>query len=898
MAPSAAALASQISFMSSNMPNPAARPLLDPADVQRLLDFGNRCEIPLRHLILTGIAVLFHRHFELGPATITLDLSPDSPANSSLPNAAHFHCPIDSALPFSDIVKSIAAAEFAATWGSNGPRPYLPELLPYRILVTLPPGWGAILNESPAAPQAQTWVLSIAPSQGLTITSAEGEAPDLTVLTVFRRLRPLLESAIAFPGTVIGRLALTTPSERHELLIAWNATDSPLPTAPCAHHLFTAQAARTPDAIAIASEQATLTFRQLDLLTNDLAKRLQMLGAGPHSIVAACFDAGPERLIAFLSILKAGAPYLLLNPARDPADLAQMLRDSSAILLSDNRMLSRLPLTAPKTLLFDDLTAESESAPPCHASPETIAYIVYTRGIDGKLVGVQVRHRNLINALSAAADVAGLCSRDIRLSMNPSSLHDHFDASALDMLLPLSVGAKYVPVPRHIAIDGRRLRDLIQSSGATVVHAPASIWRRLIASGWQGTHGLRMLCGGNEEFLHQGLVRQLLSRGHALWTVYGPPETAGFATVHRLDGDSHSTSFGSPIANVRCYILDSHLQPVPIGMAGELFIAGAGVAAGYLNRPDLTDDRFLHDPFSVRPDSCMFRTGLLCRYQPDGTISHMGPVGGAAIDLRPASAKDTTLVSLRDAGEKLPLFCCPALGLPCAPFGALLEYLDSEQPLLGFDFNNDSSVCAAADRVLLEIKSVQPSGPYHLVGFSSGGLVAYEVARRLADRGDEVAIVVMLDTFGPGYPVVQTSCSRFLNNVRKAIFGPHAHRRTAILNCFQQLSPRIRSVLRRLGLSLPPMSTDRDWLSVTAPSRDYVFGPYSGRVALFRAIFTPDWSGTSFANIHNGWDKVVSSKIDVHPFPCSHWQFFDPDQVCQWAQDLRDLLNHVRAGWR
>ncbi|WP_406694054.1 amino acid adenylation domain-containing protein [Singulisphaera sp. Ch08] len=391
-----------------------------------------------------------------------------------------------------------------------------------------------------------------------------------------------------------------------------------------AHRLFEAQAGRTPDATAVIdTDGRSLTYSQLDRAANQLAHQLRSLGAGPGTLVALCSERSPDMLVALLGVLKAGAAYLPLDPDYPRDRLDFMLRDSgAAILLTDRHIQKLLPDTGVRVVLLDDDRAEIErhdgsSAPDITIHPASLAYVIYTSGSTGKPKGVMIPHDALNNFLLAMSALLELKPGDSLLAVTTLS----FDIAVLELFLPLALGARIELASRDEATDGRRLAKRLHNANARFLQATPATWRLLLDSGWNGQLGLTILCGG--EAMTRELAERLLPNADALWNLYGPTETTVWSTAARVETGTGAVSIGRPIANTQIYILDALLQPVPIGVAGELYIGGDGVARGYLDRPALTAERFLPDPFG-KPGARLYRTGDLARWRTDGTLECLG----------------------------------------------------------------------------------------------------------------------------------------------------------------------------------------------------------------------------------------------------------------------------------
>jgi amino acid adenylation domain-containing protein len=372
-------------------------------------------------------------------------------------------------------------------------------------------------------------------------------------------------------------------------------------------------------------EDERWTYRELDRRANQLAHHLKSLGVGAEVPVAICIERSVEMIIGILGILKAGGAYMPLDPAYPNERLAFMLEDARvSVLLTQRRLVKGLPEYETHVICLDTdwetVARASEKNPAREANVENLAYVIYTSGSTGTPKGVEIPHRALANLLNSMLRCPGLKDQDTLLAVTTLS----FDIAALEIFLPLITGARAVMVSREVAADGEPLSKELVRCGATTMQATPATWRMLIETGWQGSKGLKVLCGG--EALPQELAAQLLARCSSLWNLYGPTETTVWSTIHQVVRCDGATPIGRPIANTQVYILDVHLQPVPVGIAGELYIGGEGMARGYIHRPDLTGEKFLPDPFSNEPGTRLYKTGDLGRYLPDGNIEFLGRI--------------------------------------------------------------------------------------------------------------------------------------------------------------------------------------------------------------------------------------------------------------------------------
>ncbi len=419
-----------------------------------------------------------------------------------------------------------------------------------------------------------------------------------------------------------------TPDEKRALLAHLIREKSGFPPVSdgLVHGRFEAQAARTPDAVAVAVEDQSLTYGALDTRSNRLAHRLRALGVGPEVLVGLCVDRSPEMVVALLGILKAGGAYVPIDPSFPERRLALMLDDARvAVLVTEQGLRPKLPAppVGTQVLCLDSDAEQIADEPGTRLAPgvtgANLAYVIYTSGSTGRPKGVQISHGALANCLVSMRQILGITGRDVLLAVTTLS----FDIAALELLLPLTVGARVELLPRDVAADGARLAARLMETGATFLQATPASWRLLLDAGWDGSPGLTMLCGG--EALPRPLADQLLGRGACLWNLYGPTETTIWSSIDRVGADPASVvPIGRAIASTSLYVLDAQLRPVPIGVAGELYIGGAGLARGYLNRPGLTAERFVPDPFSDRPGARIYRTGDLARWRSDGRLEYLG----------------------------------------------------------------------------------------------------------------------------------------------------------------------------------------------------------------------------------------------------------------------------------
>ena len=425
---------------------------------------------------------------------------------------------------------------------------------------------------------------------------------------------------------------MLTEQERDRLLISWNDTAAEYPRNRCIHQMFESQAERTPESVAAIFEDRQLTYRELNARADRLACHLQGLGVGPEILVGLCIERSLEMIVAMLGILKAGGAYVPLDPAYPSDRLAFMLEDAglSVVVTQDKIATNFLDSTARsartnlKLVCLDadwqEISQSNRSLRESAVRPDNLAYVIYTSGSTGRPKGVEVTHGSVVNFLSSMGVAPGLTERDVLLAVTTIS----FDIAVLEIYLPLVTGARCVLVSRETTRDAARLTKLIAECNASVIQATPAAWRMLLEAGWSGSKHIKILCGG--ERLTRDLADRLLEKSASLWNMYGPTEATVWSAIYRVTPSEDPVSIGRPIANTQIYILDPDGKLVPVGESGELHIGGAGLARGYSNRPELTKEKFIPNPFCREPDSRLYKTGDLARYLPDGNIEFLGRI--------------------------------------------------------------------------------------------------------------------------------------------------------------------------------------------------------------------------------------------------------------------------------
>ena len=893
-----------------------------------------------------------------------------------------------------------------------------------------------------------------------------------TICRLGGHLVALLEGIVADPQRRISELPLLGQAERRQLLVEWNATQQDYPRELRLHQLFEAQVARVSQVIAAEFGDQRLTYGELNARANRLAHHLRKLGVGPDVLVGICVERSLEMLVGLLGILKAGGAYVPLDPAFPRDRLAFMAEDSKMpVLLTQERLVATLPPHEAKVFQldadWDDVLTASDANPENLVAGEHLAYVLYTSGSTGKPKGVQISHQAVVNFLESMRVQPGLTADDAILAVTTLS----FDIAGLELFLPLAVGARVVIASRESAADGRKLLELLHGSRATVMQATPATWQMLLDAGWQRNGHLKILCGG--EALNRELAAKILERCDELWNMYGPTETTIWSAVCQVE-PGKPILVGTPIANTQIHILDPRLELAPIGVPGELHIGGDGLARGYLNRAELTAEKFIKDPFSGKPDARLYKTGDLARYLPDGNIEFLGrldfqvkvrgfrielgeieaalarhpavkqdvvvvredapgdkrivaylvaqpgqsPTGAElrpflktslpdymvpaafvtldalpltpngkvdrkalpapklergdggegfappkdalelqlvkiweqVLNVRPVGTADnffelgghslmavqlfaqieratgkslpiaalfsaptvgqlaeflrrdgfanawSSLVPINAGGSKPPFFCVHAAGGNVLFYRDLANRLGPDQPFYGLQpkgldgrEERHKTIEEMAAHYIKEIRSLQPEGPYYFGGASYGGLVIWEMAVQLQRQGQQVALLALFDTHGPGYPRFLPSTTKFRRklNFQMQVVKHHwtsfwmlegRARWPYVWSKLKKLRVRYKRrvrkwyrnaatrILRALGKTVPK-SLVQTQDTIMAAGRVYQPPLYSGRVTLFRASDQP-------MGIHPeptlGWDKVAKGELEMFEIPGIH----------------------------
>ncbi|MDZ8090978.1 MAG: amino acid adenylation domain-containing protein [Nostoc sp. DedQUE05] len=461
-----------------------------------------------------------------------------------------------------------------------------------------------------------------------------------TISRMAGHFQTLLENVVANPQQKIAELSLLSAREQHQLLVEWNDTQTDYPQGKCIHQLFEEWVEQTPDAVAVVFENQQLTYRELNHRANQLAHQLQNLGVKPDVLVGICVERSLEMIVGLLGILKAGGAYVPLDPNYPSDRLAFMLDDAQLpVLLTQQRLVEKLPQHQAVTICLDadwnQIANNSSSNPVSAVTASNLAYVIYTSGSTGKPKGVMVAHTGLCNLVIAQIQIYNV-QTDSRILQFASF---SFDASIFEVVMALGTGARLYLGTKESLLPGSSLIELLQNYGITHITLPPSALAVLPAEELPALQNITVA----GEACPPDLVERW-SCGRRFFNAYGPTEATVWSTVAECRGNiTNKPPIGRPIANTQIYLLDGNLQPVPVGVSGELHIGGIGLARGYLNRPELTQQKFILHPFQrgrgageqgsrgeTEDQSFnskrLYKTGDLARYLPDGNIEYLGRI--------------------------------------------------------------------------------------------------------------------------------------------------------------------------------------------------------------------------------------------------------------------------------
>ncbi|NER29541.1 MAG: amino acid adenylation domain-containing protein, partial [Symploca sp. SIO1C4] len=447
----------------------------------------------------------------------------------------------------------------------------------------------------------------------------------------------LLEGIVSNPQQPISQLPLLTEVEKQQLLIEWNDTQLNYPQNQCIHQLFEEQVEKTPKAVAVVFEDEQLTYYELNCRANQLAHYLQSLGVGSDVLVGLCVERSLEMVVALLGILKAGGAYVPLDPDYPTERLSFMLQDAQlSVIITQQQLVESLQQHQARVLCLDTdketIAQHSQSNPKNTATANNLAYVIYTSGSTGKPKGVLVNHSNVLRLFAAT---------DSWYHFNPQDVwtlfHSYaFDFSVWEVWGALLYGGKLVIVPYLVTRSPESFYQLLSQENVTVLNQTPSAFRQLIQAEQSATTveqlKLRLVIFGGEALELNSLKPWFERYGDQkpqLVNMYGITETTVHVTYRPLslaDLEGAASVIGRPIPDLQMYVLDEHLQPVPIGIPGEMYVGGAGVTRGYLHRRELTVERFISNPFTDNPQARLYKTGDLARYLPNGELEYLGRI--------------------------------------------------------------------------------------------------------------------------------------------------------------------------------------------------------------------------------------------------------------------------------
>ena len=461
----------------------------------------------------------------------------------------------------------------------------------------------------------------VSPESRLTIQMVfdRSRFDEATIDRMLGHLATLLTSMVANPEQRLDEVLLLTESERRQILDDWNQTQMEYEKDRCIHELFESQVERTPEATALVGEDERLTYVELNQRANQLAHYLKKSGVGPESLVGVFMERSVEMIVGLLAILKAGGAYVPLDPTYPQERLRFTLQDARlSVVITQERLAGRLPASDANVVCLDrewqETTREIASNPVHRATPRNLAYLIYTSGSTGKPKGVAIEHASVVAFLGWAQRI--FSPEELGGVLASTSIC--FDLSVFEMFAPLSCGGKVI-----LAEDALQLPTLKAKAEVKLINTVPSAMAELVKLGGLPDNLETVNLAG--EPLRTSLVREIYRQPGVkrVFDLYGPSEDTTYSTYALRSGEQPAT-IGRPVSNTRVYILDRRLQPVPIGVAGELYLGGCGLVRGYFDRPQLTAESFIADPFSVEPGQRLYRTGDLARYASDGTITYLG----------------------------------------------------------------------------------------------------------------------------------------------------------------------------------------------------------------------------------------------------------------------------------
>lgn len=473
-----------------------------------------------------------------------------------------------------------------------------------------------------------------------------------------------LDELAGNPDRKISEISILNPEEI-KLLHEWNNSEVIYEKDATIIELFEKQVDKDPSATAVKFGNDQITYRELNKRANQLANYLLKKGIKPGAVVGICIDRSISMVLGLLAIIKVGAAYLPLDPSFPKERLKYIVNDSQISVFLTEENLSELIYQFNVNPIYIDvewetICNESDTKPNIKLEPSDLIYIIYTSGSTGNPKGVMIENQAFLNFLYSMSKHLGFYKNDVLLAVTTIS----FDIAGLELFLPLINGGQVVIAAKSDTFDGKAILDLIAHNKVNYLQATPSTWKMMLETGWKMTPDLKMLCGG--ENYSKELADKMLESGYELWNMYGPTETTIWSSVHKIERGDRKVLIGAPIANTQFFVVDKNLNPVPIGVAGELLIGGVGLARGYLGRKELTEEKFIVKSF-FNKSRRLYRTGDIVRYHSDGKIEFLGrtdsqvKIRGFRIELGEIESKllqhenikeAVVIVSENDGGEK------------------------------------------------------------------------------------------------------------------------------------------------------------------------------------------------------------------------------------------------------
>ncbi|MEM9154354.1 MAG: amino acid adenylation domain-containing protein [Cyanobacteria bacterium P01_F01_bin.33] len=904
---------------------------------------------------------------------------------------------------------------------------------------------------------------------------------DTTIARTIEHFQILLVGIVNDPERTVSTLPLLTATEEHQLLTEWNQTQTAYPER-TVQQLFETQVERTPDAIAVAYGDRQYTYRELNSRANQLARHLQTLGVQAETLVGIYVERSMEMVVGLLGILKAGGAYVPLDPDYPAERLAFMLEDTQIpVLLTQQSLTEKISSSKAQIICLDSdrdiLDSQLDENLASTTAIDRLAYVIYTSGSTGKPKGVSVIHRGIVRLLFNT-DYIQLDSSDTIAQVSNSS----FDAATFEIWGALLHGGKLVIIPKEIFLSPQDFAVELHEQKIDALFLTTALFNQLAGTVPYAFANLKYLLFGGEAVDPKSVKKVLdLSPPEHLLHVYGPTESTTFTSwyrVQKVSEEAITLPIGRPIANTQIYILDRYLQPVPVGIPGELYIGGDGLAKGYFNRPQLSEEKFIPNPFDACSNSKLYKTGDSARYLPDGNVEfiarldnqvkirgfriELGEIEAALLqmseleaclavvrdkelgdkrivlyaipnqeagvtiaDIRnhlheklpaymmpsafvlleefpltpngkidrkalpaPQLASDAAkaqprnelertlveiwesclgihpigirdsffdlgghsllavkilaeierkiklklsinqlfqfpsiaaisenlgeetarsrkacLVSMKPGNNTSPLFLIHAIGSSILFYQPLVEHLRTERPIYGiqsaFLRNPEArihSVEGLAQYYVHQIQRVQPQGPYFLGGASFGGLVAYEIAQQLAQRGESIGALILFDRPAPGGYQSPNMGKRYQQHWQKILESGPTYLASKIKNRTAFEIDKIRANLRQKQrhlykkLELPTEKFLGDTIvdRQTKLAESYAPEPYSGEIHVIRAEDVGE-DGTVFEE-DLGWSEYALGGVKVWPNPGGHMSIFKVPHVRPLANRIDSIL--------